>query len=153
MTRTIALLFLLAVPAAHAEPWLCTDGDGNKAWSYDPASAANKSCVHRPIPSPNVWRARPRSEYEAERPSSFPRVDAKTQEKRDASRREILERELAQEKKALALAMSALTEQVRATAQSRKAAGAEEGLRPYRERVRIHLTNIANLEKELGLDS
>jgi hypothetical protein len=151
MTRTIALLFLFAMPAAYAEPWLCTDADGNKAWSYDPASAASKSCIHRPIPSSNVWRARPRNDF-GERPASFPTVDAKTQEKRDASRRQILEQELAREKKSLAEAMSALAEQQRAAGAARKAGVPDEGLRTYRERVRVHLTNIANLEKELGLD-
>lgn len=150
MTRTIALLLLLGVPVAHAEPWLCTDAHGNKAWSYDPASASQKNCEHRPIPSPNVWRVRPRDEYASQRPPSFPSVDAKTQASRDATRREILERELAQEKKSLSEAMSALAEQQRAAGQARGAV-TDDKLRPYRDRVRLHLTNIANIEKELGL--
>ena len=150
MTRTIALLLLLGVPLAHAEPWLCTDPHGNKAWSYDPASASLKNCEHRPIPSPNVWRTRPRDEYGAQRTPGFPSVDAKTQAKRDATRRDILERELAQEKNSLTEAMAALAEQQRVQPQTRGAA-AEDRLRPYRDRVRLHLTNIANIEKELGL--
>lgn len=146
---------MLAMSAAHAEPWLCTDADGNKAWSYDPASKARKNCVHQPIPSPNVWRSRPREERAAapapERPTAFPSVDARTQVQRDATRRGILERELLEEKKALTAAMSALSEQQRIAAQA-GSRGADAALRPYRERVRVHLTNIANLEKELGLD-
>jgi hypothetical protein len=150
MIRTIALLLLLGIPVAHAEPWLCTDANGNKAWSYDPASATLKNCEHRPIPSPNVWRVRPREENGAQRTPGFPSVDANTQAKRDATRREILERELVQEKKLLAEAMGALAEQQRAQPQARGAA-AEDRLRPFRDRVRVHLTNIANIEKELGL--
>ena len=150
MTRTIALLLLLGIPMAHAEPWLCTDRHGNKAWSYDPASAAMNNCEHKPIPSPNVWRVRPRDEYSVQRTPGFPSVDAKTQAKRDATRRDILERELAQEKKALSEAMAALAEQQRAVPHKRGTA-TEDTLRPYRDRVRVHLTNIANIEKELGL--
>jgi hypothetical protein len=149
MKRTILLLLFAAVPVAHAEPWLCTDLHGNKAWSYDPASASLKNCEHRPIPSPNVWRVRPRDEGGAQRTPGFPNVDAKTQARRDATRRDILERELAQEKKSLTEAMAALAQQPRAQPQTRRAD--EDRLRPYRDRVRVHLTNIANIEKELGL--
>ena len=148
-----SLLFLaFAVPAAHAEPWLCTGPDGNKAFSYEPESARNKNCVDHPIPSSNVFRVRPRSEMRDERAPDFPKVDAKTQRQRDAARREILARELAEEKKALAEATKALAEQQRQSASKRRDAAAEDRLGPLRERIRIHMTNISNLEKELGFE-
>jgi hypothetical protein len=142
----------LASPA-HAEPWLCTEPDGSKAFSYEPESARKKNCVHRPIPSANVWRVRPRDTAE-ERPQAFPRVDARVQKERDATRREILARELAAERNALADAMRALTEQRNARAGGGKAASDSDGrLKPYLDRVRLHATNVSNLEKELGLSS
>ena len=152
MKWTLPLLLVLVAPVAHAEPWLCTDEHGNKAFSYDPESAGKRNCVHHPIPSANVWRVRPREESVRERTAAFPRVDAKTQKQRDAARREILERELADEKKSLAEAMSQLAEQQRAITNARQSANVEEKLRPYRDKVRLHLTNIANLQKELGRD-
>ena len=145
------LILACAVPAAHAEPWLCTEPDGSKAFSYEPESARRKNCVDHPIPSSNVFRVRPRREND-ERAAGFPSVDAKTQRQRDAARREILARELAEEKRSLADATKALAEQQRLSANNRRDARAEEKLRPLRERVRLHLTNISNLEKELGFE-
>ena len=148
MKWTFSLLFVLVSSSALAEPWLCTEPDGSKAFSYDPQAATRKNCIHQPIPSANVWRTVPRHSAE-QRPEGFPRVEAKIQKQRDLARREILARELAEEKKALAEAMRALEEQQLAMAAARREPGAQERLRPYRERVRLHLTNISNLEKEL----
>lgn len=147
-----AVLFLLAIPVAHAEPWLCTDADGNKQFSYEPESAKRKNCVHHPIPSGNVWRRAPRGTEgtHAHRVHSFPKVDAPTQKQRDVTRRQILERELAEEKKALAAAINELTEEKQRLAKAPHLQ-ADEKLKPYAERIRVHLTNISNLEKELGV--
>ena len=146
-----AVLFLLAIPVAHAEPWLCTDADGNKQFSYEPESAKRKNCVHHPIPSGNVWRRVPRGTEgtQAHSVRSFPKVDASTQKQRDVTRRQILERELAEEKKALAAAINDLTEEKQRLAKVPHPQ-VEEKLKPYAERIRVHLTNISNLEKELG---
>jgi hypothetical protein len=148
MKWTFPLLLVFA-SAAHAEPWLCTQPGGNKTFSYDPEAARAKNCIHHPIPSANVWRVRPRDDA-ALRPEAFPRVEARIQKERDLARREILARELAEEKKALAEAMRELEEQQRAANTARSDPGAQDRLKPYRERVRLHLTNISNLEKELG---
>jgi hypothetical protein len=152
MKWTCAVFFLLAIPAAHAEPWLCTDADGNKQFSYEPESAKRKNCVNYPIPSGNVWRAVPRGTdgTQAHRAHSFPKVDALTQKQRDLTRRQILERELAEEKKALAAAINELTEEKQRQAKAPRPQ-ADEKLKPYAERIRVHLTNISNLEKELGV--
>lgn len=144
-----AVLFL---PVAHAEPWLCDQPDGTKQFSYEPESARMKSCVHHPIPSGNVWRARPSGSSGAEEtPANFPKVDRKTQKQRDAFRREILLRELAEERKSLAVAVSALAEQKQARVTTAKnPVQSTQRLKPYEDRVRVHQTNIANLQKELG---
>ena len=146
--RWLLPALLALAPAAHAEPWLCTERDGTKYFSYEPQSAARKECVHHPIPSTNVWRARPRDEGAAD----FPRVDARTQKQRDAARRELLERELAEERRSLAEAMKQLAEQKERHVRARETdrARVEAGLKSYQDRIRVHLTNISNLEKELG---
>ncbi|MGZ9012555.1 MAG: hypothetical protein ACXW2L_09860 [Burkholderiales bacterium] len=141
----VAMFFALAAPIAWAEPWLCTDEYGNKAFSYEAESGTKKSCVHHPIPSSNVVRVMPRRS--ADDAASFPRVDAKTQKKRDLARRQILERELAEEQKSLEAAAQQLAEQkqVRRTP--------AESLKPYEDRVRLHQSNIENLRKELERNS
>ena len=143
-----AVLLVLA-SAAHAEPWLCTQPGGHKEFSYDPASAQRKECVHQPIPSPNVWRANPG--WRADRADGvFPRVDERTQKQRDAARREILERELAEERRSLAEARKELAAHKELRARNTDRARVEANLKIYEDRIRVHLTNIANLEKELG---
>lgn len=146
MNWKLALLFVIVAPAAQAEPWLCTNAYGGREFSYDPQSAGMKNCVDHPIPSANVFRVNPREKA----PAGFPRVDAKTQKQRDATRRAILERELTEEKKALAAAMSDLAEQKERHGIIRNAARVDAALKLYHDRVRTHLTNISNLEKELG---
>ena len=144
--RRVFLLLMALAPAAHAEPWLCTGPEGIKQFSYDPQSAGRKECVDRPIPSPNVWRAKPKGDEDS---ATFPRVDAKTQKQRDLARRDILERELAEERRALADAMKELEAQKERQAGTKDPARAQAGLKAYEERVRVHRTNIANIEREL----
>lgn len=145
MKCTLALLFALVAPAAYAAPWLCLTPEGTRVFSYDAESAGLKNCVDHPIPSANVFREKPRGEA----PAAFPKVDARTQQSRDTGRRAILERELADERKALTDAMKQLAEQRERHGKNRNAA-VEVVLKPYHDRVRVHLTNISNLEKELG---
>lgn len=92
--KSALVLLVIAAPAAQAEPWLCTDAQGNKVYSYEPESASNKNCVHKPIPSPNVWRKTPPPEFDARDPTpDVPAVEPRKQKQRDAERRRILERE------------------------------------------------------------
>ena len=147
MKGWVTLAALLAAPAAMAEPWLCTDVNGIKSFSYDPASAGMKNCVNHPIPSGNVWRLRPPAERYTG--AGFPSVDEQTQRQRDATRRRILERELAEEKRSLAAALKQLEELRKTSAAQPDRARLEETLKPFEDRVRVHQTNIANLEREL----
>jgi hypothetical protein len=140
------VLAALAAPAAHAEPWLCTLPDGRKEFSYDAESARNPRCVDNPLSRGYVRLAPPPGAEPVSAHADFPRVDAKTQKKRDVARREILERELAAERKGLADAMRELAE----LKQAQAAAAAPSIVRQYEERIRTHRTNIANLEKELA---
>lgn len=144
MRRVLWTVLALAAPVAQAEPWLCTQPDGRKEFSYDAESAGMRNCVDHPISRGHVRRAPPPSPYAS--PEAFPRVDAKTQKKRDVARREILERELADERKQLADAIRELAE----LKQARVTQGAPTIIRNYEERIRTHRTNIANLERELA---
>jgi hypothetical protein len=146
MTRTTWVFFALFVQAAHAEPWLCTLADGRKEWSYEAESAASRACVDHPLSRGYVRKAPPRNADGYAEPADFPRVDAKTQKKRDVARRDILERELQEERKALADAARKLGQ----IKQGPVAAGAPAIVREYEERIRTHKANIANLEKELA---
>ena len=142
MARRFLILLALVAPIAHAEPWLCTLPDGHKAFSYDPQSAADRACVDTPLSRGYVRRAPPKDAHGAANPDL--RIDAKTQKKRDVARREILERELDAERKALADAIRQLSELKQARV------GAPSVMKEYEERIRTHRTNIANLEKELA---
>jgi len=144
MIWKVAVLFVLAVPAASAEPWLCADQYGVKSFSYDPSSAKQKNCVDNPIPSANHVRPHSAPTTAARRDAAVPKVDSKTQKQRDLVRRQILERELAEEQKSLAAATQQLA-QVK-----ERGAAPDQNLRSYEDRVRVHETNIENLRKELG---
>ena len=143
MRRVFWVLLALGAPAAQAGPWLCTLPDGRKEFSYDPEVAKDPACVDHPISRGHVRRALPPSPYAS--PADFPRVEARVQKKRDVARREILERELTEERRALDNAVKELAEikQVRS-------AGAPAMVRQYEQRIRGHQANITNLEKELA---
>jgi hypothetical protein len=146
MRHVLWVLLALAAPAAHASPWLCTQPDGRKEFSYDLASAAEPTCVDHPISRGHVRRPPPLDRQGYSTPANFPRVDAGTQKKRDVARREILERELDEERRALAAAIQELSE----LKQARVTAGVPAVVKQYEQRIRTHRTNIANIEKELA---
>lgn len=147
MRRGFLILLAVAGSPATAEPWLCTEADGNKAFNYDPQSAQRRECVDFPLSRGYVKRAAPRTDEYAS-PADFPRVDAKTQKRRDVARREILKRELIEEQKALAEAIREMVEARQARVGA--APPAPAALKRYEDRIRVHQTNIANLQKELG---
>ncbi len=152
LVPSLVLITSLAAftPSGEAAPWLCTNADGNKAFSYEPESAQNKHCVDHPISRGNVWRATPSAESSAQHMhENFPRVDAKSQKQRDAFRRRILERELAEEQKSLASAVGALAELKQTPVASDKNP-IRANVKAYEDRIRVHQTNIGNLQKELG---
>ena len=146
-------LALPAVPAAHAEPWLCTNAYGVREFSYEREAPGMTNCIDHPISSGNQIVTKSRKDGSQNDARSFPRVDARTQKERDGARRAILERELSEERRALALAMQQLAEQKELRAKARNARPVDEMLKLYHDRVKVHSANIANLEKELDRDS
>jgi hypothetical protein len=148
----LGAVLALTAPLAYAEPWLCSDEYGNRVFSYEPESATQKNCVHQPIPPGNVVRLRPREAgAPAQRAPGFGKIDARTQQQRDLARRQILERELAEEQKSLAAVTQELAERRVTGAASGK--NADRTLKPLEDRVRLHQSNIENLRKELGRSS
>src|SRR5688500_6574485 len=109
MKLKLAFIFCLAVPAmpaAHAEPWLCTNAYGVREFSYDPQAPGMTNCIDHPIrPGNKVGTKSRKDALQNDARAPFPRVDARTQKERDTARRAILERELSEERRALALAM------------------------------------------------
>jgi hypothetical protein len=123
-------LLTVAAPAAHAEPWLCTEPDGRKEFSYDAESARKSSCIDYPLSRGHVRLAPSPADANLSPPDL---------------RRDILQRELAEERRALVVAIKELAELKQA-----RVASSAPAVKLYEDRIRTHQTNIANLEKELG---
>ena len=101
--------------------------------NLDPVNAA---------PAP-ATRAQPK-------PANFPSVDRDTQKQRDAERRRILEREMAQERKQLELAKKQLAEHKNSLNDEKNHARAGERLKPLEAGVRLHESNLESIRKEIA---
>lgn len=75
----------------HAEIYKRIDADGHVTYSSEPLKGSKKLYL-KPLPTMSGRRESRRST-----PEDFPKVDAQTQQRRDATRRIILEDELASE--------------------------------------------------------
>lgn len=150
MHRLLLLLTLLA-GSAHAQVYKCVDDGGRVTYTNDQAIA--KGCTTLPqdqpvstIPAP---AARP-SPAPSATPQSFPRVSPDTQRERDQSRRQILEKELAQEESALAEAQKALADQEAVRyGNERNYQRVLDRLAPFKEKVEQHQRNVDALKREL----
>ena len=157
MHRHWAFIVLGAVAAlpAHAqnnsvtEIWKCRGADGRWTYTNDRREAEKLKCevVTRQV---NVAPPPP-PRAPAARPNGFPRESAAERERRAASSREILEKELATEEAALGKARQELAEQeaVR-NGNERNYARVLERLQPYKDSVETHEKNIEALKRELG---
>lgn len=146
-------MLALFAPLAAAEIWECTDANGNKRFTNIEAEA--KGCKLLKMPPlttvPTVKPQPPKPKTATPAPANFPRVDADTQRERDADRRKILERELANEEKLLAEARKELQaqESVRLGSE-RNYQRVLDRLEPYKKKVRLHEDNVTNLRRELA---
>lgn len=145
------LLFGMTVSALHAEIYECTDENGNRRFTNIKAEARGCKMLNLgppntiPVPKPPVKGA------PANAPAGFPKVDAQTQQQRDADRRRILEQELTNEQKLLEQARKELAgqEAIRLGSE-RNYQRVLDRLEPFQKRVKLHEDNIANLKKELS---
>lgn len=144
----LAMLLAATAPAASAEIWECLDAAGNKRFTNIQAEA--KGCrVLNVSPVNTVSGGRPQAKARA--PKNFPKVDGETQRERDAERQRILRQELASEQKLLEQAQRELAEQESMRLGSeRNYQRVLDRLEPYRDKVRLHEENIANLRRELA---
>lgn len=141
------ILLMAAAPVAHAEMWKCVDPNGITPPRYTNVKSEAKGCTALQLdPIPTVPATRPQP-----KPANFPSVGSLTQKQRDADRRKILELELLQEQQQLELAKKQLAEQKETRSDSEKnTARAEERLKPFEGRIRLHESNIESLRKEIA---
>lgn len=145
MRSWLLMVLVLMAQVAHAEMWKCIDQDGNTRYTNVKADAKGCKALNlEPINTAPATRAQ-------HKPPNFPSVDNETQKQRDAGRRKILERELAQEQQQLEVAKKQLTEQKDVRLGNEKNyARVEERLKPFEDRIKLHETNIESLKKEIA---
>lgn len=147
MRMWLLMVLALAAGLAHAEMWKCVDEAGNTRYTNVKSDA--KGCKALKLDPVNTATA-PATKA-PQKPANFPSVGVDTQRQRDAGRRKILEQELAQEQQQLELAKKQLAEQQDTRSGNEKNyARAEERLKPYETRVRLHAGNVESLKKELA---
>lgn len=147
--RVLVLLSMLVGLNAHAQIYECVDASGNKRFTNIKAEA--KGCKLLDVgPINTVPSVKPPSKT-APGPAVFPKVDAVTQRERDTDRRRILEQELANEQKQLALAQKELADQQAVRhGDEKNYQRVLDRLEPYQKRVKQHEDNIESLRKELA---
>lgn len=151
---TIGVVFCMLSPMANAEIYKVIDADGRVTYTNVPTKGAKKLDID-PAPSGGAPAAKPNQRIST--PETFPRVDKKTQNQRDNTRRQILEAELEAEKKALEEAKKAYVEgesnpEVYKAANGktfRNVAKFEEKMKVLQANVDGHERNIQLLQKEL----
>lgn len=147
------LVFLAFALPVRAEIWECVDSSGNKRFTNVKAEAAGCKPMNLPpvssVPAPKP-AAKP-GEKPAAAPGGFPKVDPTTQQQRDTDRRKILEQELANEEKLLEQARKELAEQESTRlGNERNYQRVLDRLEPFKKKVALHESNVANLRKELS---
>lgn len=149
----IAFVLAFFASTATAEIWECTDANGNKRFTNIKSEATGCKLLKMPplTTVPAVKPKPPKPKAATGTPANFPKVDADTQRDRDADRRRILERELANEERLLDEARKALQaqESVRLGSE-RNYQRVLDRLEPYKKKVKLHEDNVANLRRELA---
>lgn len=140
--RLLLLLGVFAAASAHAEIYKSVDANGRVTYSNIPSKGAVKLNLEPPASS-----ARQKA---ASKAANFPKIDSETQKKRDDIRLNILEEELAAERKLLNESRRALAESETAPAAERGNQNFLERLQKLKEEVALHEKNIEALQKELG---
>lgn len=145
-----AVLLATAAPAARADMWKCTDKDGSVR--YTNVKLESKGCQVVVLDPPNtVHPAKPGASKGNPGPASFPSVSSAEQKARDGDRRKILETELSNEERLLTEARRKLKEQEELRLGSEKNfARVEERVAPFQKQVKLHESNIANIQKEIS---
>ena len=147
------LLLVGLVASVRAEIYECVDKSGNKRFTNVKSEAGGCKPMNLPagssVPAPKPG-AKP-ADGRSATPEGFPKVDPSTQQQRDTGRRKILEQELANEERMLDQAKKELAEQESTRlGNERNYQRVLERLEPYKKKVALHESNIANLRKEMA---
>lgn len=142
----LAILLSTALSfSAQAEIYKYVDENGRVTYSNIPKKGARKLELE-PLPTLPAGK-----QPQAATPSSFPKVEASTQKKRDDSRRKILEDELATEERALADARKALAEgEATRRGDERNYQKYLDRIEKLKDEVALHEKNVEALRKELS---
>lgn len=161
MNKLLPLLAGLAFSlGAQAEIYKHVDAEGHVTYSNVPMKGASRLNLDPTNATGNRSSSagsRPRASA-TPTPAGFPRVDQDTQKQRDGKRQDILNDELATEKKALEAAKKNLAEGMenpevykgKDGKTYRNVAKFDEKVQKLQEDVNLHQQNIELLEKELG---
>lgn len=142
---------------ARAEIYKQVDADGRVTYSNVPSKGAVKLNLESPARGGGGSDAAPSQKARVPTPANFPRVDQDTQRTRDDKRRQILEAELAGERKALEEAKKNYAEgeanpetfKGKNGKTYRNVAKFDEKMQKLRDEVTQHEQNIELLQKEL----
>lgn len=134
------------------------DANGRIVYANVPIKGAKKLMCFGPDSATSGGSGSGRSRATMPTPAEFPRVDGATQKQRDTKRQQILEDELANERKALEQAKQAYAEgeanpEVYRTKDGkimRNVPKFDEKMQSLRSNVELHEKNIQLLEKELA---
>jgi len=158
MLRIVAFgVVLVGLPAMSAlaqaqqgvtEIFKCRNESGQVTYTNDRRQAEKQKCE---LVTSQINVAPPYRPAPSRSASSFPRETPTTSAAAKDRQRQILERELASEQRALAAAKQALAEQesVR-SGDERNYARVQERLQPFVDTVQNHEKNIQALQRELG---
>lgn len=147
--RILLFLSMFIGASAYGQIYECVDASGNKRFTNIKSEA--KGCKLLDVGPINTVPAVKPGNKTAPGPTTFPKVDAATQRERDADRRRILEQELTNEQKQLAVAQKELAEQQAVRhGDEKNYQRVLDRLEPYQKRVKQHETNIESLKKELA---
>ena len=149
-------LWLLSYPC-YADIWKCVDEHGAVTYTNNRPNPQNKGCSvlsrEQPVnsfapPSDSaVSQSLPSSSSSA---LSYPQIDRKTQNERDMSRRQILEKELAQERDLLTVAQRELSSRsLNRSPEELEKDPNGHGLKSWQDRVAEHRRNIESIRREL----
>jgi len=147
------LLLMGFMSSVRAEIYECVDKSGNKRFTNVKSEAGGCKPMNLPavssVPAPKTGAKA--ADGRSATPEGFPRVDPSTQQQRDTGRRKILEQELANEEQLLNQAKKELAEQESTRlGNERNYQRVLERLEPYKKKVALHESNIANLRKEMA---
>jgi hypothetical protein len=148
-TRLLLALLVLSATAAQADVYKLVDENGRVTYSNVPMAGA-KVIVMEPLQTVPAAKAK-EAAATGTTPANFPKVDGATQRNRDASRKKILDDELAAEEKLLGDAKKALSDgEAERRGDERNYAKYQERVQKLKDTVAQHEKNIAALKKEIG---